>query len=78
MQTLFLKGSYKGAFFDNTTDDEVAAWLDVVKRLKPKQVMIYSLDRKTPVECLQRPSVEQLHAIARRVEELGVSVSVTE
>lgn len=78
LQTLFLKGSYKGAFFDNTTDDEVAAWLDVVKRLKPKQVMIYSLDRKTPVECLQRSSVEQLHAIARRVEELGVSVFVTE
>lgn len=78
MQTLFLKGMYNGLLFDNTTDEEIAAWLNVLKILKPKQVMIYSLDRKTPVEQLWRPSKETLYAIAQRVKELGVEVSVTE
>lgn len=78
MQTLFLKGMYNDVFFDNTTEEEIAAWLNVLKILKPKQVMVYSLDRKTPIEQLQRPTKETLRAIAQRVELLGISVSVTE
>jgi wyosine [tRNA(Phe)-imidazoG37] synthetase (radical SAM superfamily) len=78
IQTLFFKGIYKGVSFDNTTDGEVDAWIAILQKLRPKQVMVYSLDRKTPVEHLERPDNATLYSIAKRVEALGINVSVTE
>ncbi len=78
IQTLFLSGEFQGRLFDNTTENEIVAWLQVLQRVRPKQVMVYSLDRKTPAEHLVRASKECLHAIAARVEALGIEVLVTE
>ncbi len=78
IQTLFLSGEYGGKTFDNTTEAEVEAWLDVLQVVRPKQVMVYSLDRATPAEHLVRASKERLRAIAARVEALGIEVLVTE
>ncbi|MCQ2350193.1 MAG: radical SAM protein [Paludibacteraceae bacterium] len=77
LQTLFLKGVHNGVAFDNTTPEEVDAWLEVVKAVRPKEVMVYSLDRKTPVETLEKASAETLKAIAAKVEALGVKVLLT-
>lgn len=76
LQTLFFSGTHKGIAFDNTTPEEVAAWLEVVKAVRPKEVMVYSLDRKTPVDTLQKASAETLQAIGKQVEALGIKVQV--
>lgn len=76
LQTMFLRGEYLGKAVDNTTEEEVAAWLKVVEELKPKQVMVYSLDRDTPCQTLEKVSKEELQAIAARVEALGIPCSV--
>lgn len=76
IQTLFLKGEYNGYTFDNTTSSEIAQWMAILKILNPKQVMIYSLDRDTPVESLQKISEDKLNEIARSVENAGISVQV--
>ena len=76
LQTLFLRGSCEGATIDNTTPEAVEAWLRIVADLRPRQVMIYSLDRDTPCQTLQKVSKEELSAIAERVRELGVECSV--
>ena len=47
IQTMFLKGSYKGKSMDNTTDEYVLPWIEAVKSI-PRQVMIYTIDRDTP------------------------------
>lgn len=39
---------------DNTTEREVAAWLKLVEEIRPRQVMVYSLDRDTPCKTLQK------------------------
>ena len=54
LQTMFLRGEYLGKVVDNTTEEEVAAWLKVVEELKPKQVMVYSLDRDTPCQTITK------------------------
>lgn len=76
IQTMFLRGEYQGEKIDNTTDEEVNAWIDALKIINPKQVMIYSLDRDTPVQNLQKVYVEELNRIAEKVRAKGFEVSV--
>ena len=76
MQTMFLRGEYAGKRVDNTTEEEVSAWLKLVEEIKPKQVMVYSLDRDTPCQTLEKVEKEELREIAARVEALGIPCSV--
>ncbi|MBQ8366763.1 MAG: radical SAM protein [Alistipes sp.] len=76
IQTMFLRGEYLGQRVDNTTEEEVLAWLKLVEEIHPKQVMVYSLDRDTPCQTLEKVDKEELRAIAARVEALGIAVSV--
>lgn len=76
VQTMFLRGEYLGKRVDNTTDEEVEAWLRLIKEIAPKQVMVYSLDRDTPCQTLEKVEKEELRAIAARVEELGIKCQV--
>ena len=76
LQTMFLRGTYNGQIVDNTTEVEVAAWLDLVKKIAPRRVMIYTIDRDTPANDLHKVSVDDLKKIAQRVETLGIECSV--
>ena len=76
VQTIFLRGEHNGQRIDNTTEEEVAAWIECVKKIAPKQVMIYAIDRATPVKTLEKVSREELETIAERVRALGFQVSV--
>lgn len=76
VQTMFLRGEYLGQRVDNTTEEEVSAWLKLIEDIRPKQVMVYSLDRDTPCQTLEKVEKEELRAIAARVEALGIAVSV--
>lgn len=76
LQTMFLRGEYQGQHIDNTTAEEVAAWLECVKHTAPRQVMVYSLDRDTPCKTLEKVSREDLVLIAKQVEALGIPCSV--
>ena len=44
IQTMFLKGTTdEGVDVDNTYDDYVLPWLETVKQIAPRQVMIYTM-----------------------------------
>ena len=78
LQTCFLRGMLPdGSAIDNTTDEELAAWYAAVRRLRPKQVMIYVIDRATPVKALEKISAEQMHRIAQPLQEEGIDIQVT-
>ena len=76
LQTMFLRGEYIGQRVDNTTEEQVEAWLRLVKEIAPRQVMVYSLDRDTPCQTLEKVGREELQQIAARVEALGIACSV--
>ena len=76
VQTMFLRGEYLGQRVDNTTEEEVSAWLELIAEIKPKQVMVYSLDRDTPCKTLEKVEKDELRGIADRVEALGIACSV--
>jgi wyosine [tRNA(Phe)-imidazoG37] synthetase (radical SAM superfamily) len=77
IQTLFVRGSYKGETVDNTTEKEISAWIELLKKIKPSQVMIYTIARDTPVDTLEKISLSDLNAIAKRLENEGFKVQVS-
>lgn len=76
LQTMFLRGEYLSKRVDNTTAEEVDAWLDIVAQIKPRQVMIYSLDRDTPCQTLEKVGREELLQIAAKLQARGFNCSV--
>jgi len=77
IQTMFVRGSYKGKTIDNTTEEEIAAWLEVLQKINPLQVMIYTIARDTPIETLQKVPLDELNSIADRVRNIGFDVQVS-
>lgn len=78
IQTMFLKGSFNGVQFDNTTDFEVQSWIELLKEISPKAVTIYSIARDTPAENLIEVPLRKLEEIAERVErETAIRVQVS-
>ena len=72
IQTMFMRGFANGESVDNTSDEYVTPWLEALKEIAPQQVMIYTIDRETPVQGLLKATHEQLDAIRDRVLAKGI------
>ena len=68
IQTMFMKGDGT----DNTSEQYVAPWLEALRDIKPQSVMIYTIDRETPDQKLQKATPEELDAIRNRVIAIGI------
>lgn len=76
VQTMMLRGEHDGERIDNTTDEEVEALLAAYLEIRPMEVMLYSIDRATPEENLQKVPKEELETIAERFRAKGIKVQV--
>ena len=76
IQTMFMKGEYEGLSADNTTEDFIAPWLKTIAEIRPREVMIYTIDRETPAHGLAKATPEELDAIGERVRQLGIVCKV--
>jgi wyosine [tRNA(Phe)-imidazoG37] synthetase (radical SAM superfamily) len=77
LQTCFLRGEYQGHVIDNTTPEELYAWYEIIDILRPQQVMIYVIDRETPLKTLEKIPAEQMQQIAQPLREKGIDVIVS-
>ncbi len=77
LQTCFLRGEHDGQPIDNTTPAELEAWYRAVERLRPKQIMIYVIDRKTPEEHLEKISREEMERIAAPLRAKGFDIQIS-
>ncbi len=76
IQTMFIRGTIDNEVVDNTSDDELGLLLQHIASIKPKEVMIYSLDRRPPHAQLEKISNEELEKIAQRIRQLNIKCSV--
>jgi wyosine [tRNA(Phe)-imidazoG37] synthetase (radical SAM superfamily) len=78
IQTLFVRGTFKGRKIDNTTPEEIDAWLKAIEKIKPEEVMIYTFSRDTPDGGdLKKVPVAELRHIASLVDKLGIKTQVS-
>ncbi len=75
VQTMFMRGTMDGKSVDNTGEGYVGPWLEAIKHIRPKQVMIYTIDRETPDHELLKASPDVLNAIRDRVMAAGIPCS---
>ena len=76
IQTMFLRGEFRGEQFDNTKESEVYAWLEKLKEIGPKSVMIYPIARATASHNIEKIAIFELEKIAERVRGEGIEVEV--
>ena len=77
IQTMFMKGIVDGRSVDNTADSYVLPWLNTVKEIAPREVMIYTIDRETPVDGLTKATREELDRIVALLEKEGIKASAS-
>ena len=77
LQTCFLRGEHNGVILDNTCGQELSKWYEAVETLRPKQIMIYVIDRKTPEEHLEKISREEMESIAAPLIAKGFDVIIS-
>lgn len=77
IQTMFLKGEVEGKEMDNTGDNYVLPWIATVKEIAPREVMIYTIDRETPVKGLQKASREELDRIVELLAKEGIKATAS-
>ncbi len=77
IQTMMLRGEHDGQPVDNTTPEEVDALIKAYKEIRPREIMLYSLDRSTPEEKLVKVEKPELERIGHAIEEAaGIKVQV--
>lgn len=77
IQTMFMKGTVDGRSVDNTGDEYVLPWLETVKKIAPREVMIYTIDRETPQEGLQKATREELDRIVALIKDAGIPATAS-
>jgi Fe-S oxidoreductases len=77
IQSIFLQGEHKGIHIDNTNEEDVDLWIEALKMIRPKMVMIYTISRETPVKTLQKIPMETLEKIAEKVKNAGFPVTIS-
>jgi wyosine [tRNA(Phe)-imidazoG37] synthetase (radical SAM superfamily) len=79
IQTLFIRGTFNNMIIDNTTTAELNAWLKALEKIRPAEVMIYTISRDTPPEGgqLNKVPARELREIAFMVEKLGIKTKVS-
>lgn len=75
IQTMMTRCVHDGVYIDNTTDHEIAALIDAYNAIKPGEIMLYSIDRKTPEKNMVKIDAETLKKIAQKItESTGITV----
>lgn len=77
IQTMFLKGFVNGVDMNNTSDEFVLPWIEEVKKISPREVMIYTIDRETPQEGLEKATRQELDRIVAMLDKEGIKASAS-
>ena len=72
IQTMFMKGQADGVDMSNVKEEYIEPWLKAVERIKPMEVMVYTIDRETPAKGLLKATYEELDGIRDRVTAMGI------
>ncbi len=62
--------------FDSSRPEVLAGWMEIVRRLRPREIMVYTIDRPTPAQGLQKLTVEEMSALVKPLVDEGFLVQV--
>ena len=72
LQTMFLSSPD----FDSTSPEVLDGWMDIVRELRPRQIMVYTIDRNTPMPGLGKFSVERMRSAVQPLIDEGFDIQI--
>ena len=72
LQTMFLRSEE----FDLSSEDNMSRWMDIVRELKPREIMVYTIDRETPDKTLTKYTVDQMRALVQPLLDEGFNIQI--
>ncbi|MFA6592278.1 MAG: radical SAM protein [Bacteroidales bacterium] len=72
LQTMFLKSND----FDSSDPVRLAAWMDIVRKLRPREIMVYTLDREAPEAGLVKFTVSEMAALVKPLADDGFNIQI--
>lgn len=72
MQTMFLRSPE----FDTTAADALEGWMNIVRKVRPREIMVYTIDRETPDKSLQKYTVEEMTAFVQPLLDEGFKIQI--
>ena len=72
LQTMFLRSSD----FDSSSPEVLLPWMDLMRQMRPREIMVYTIDRPTPAEGLQKFTVEQMRALVQPLIDEGFNIQI--
>ena len=72
MQTMFLR--FPG--FNTAEPENLKAWMDIVRETKPREVMVYTLDREAPEQGLVKFTVDEMREAVKPLVDEGFTVQI--
>ena len=74
LQTCMLRS--KEYDFDSSRPEVVGAWMDIVRLLQPRLIMVYTIDRPTPAQDLERFSPEEMAHLVQPLIDEGFNLQI--
>ncbi len=62
--------------FDSTSDEVVLPMLDIIRLLRPREVMAYTIDRPTPAQNLQKVTLDEMRTLLKPLIDEGFAVQI--
>ena len=72
LQTMFLRSKD----FDSSSPEVLNGWIDIVRLLRPREIMVYTIDRPTPEEGLQKFTVEEMQTLVKPLLNEGFIIQI--
>lgn len=72
LQTMFLKS----AAFDSSSPEVLEGWMDIVRELRPREIMVYTLDRPAPQDGLVKFTEDEMRELVRPLTDEGFKIQI--
>lgn len=72
LQTMFLKSPD----FDSAAPEVLQGWMRIVRELRPREIMVYTIDRETPMKGLQKYTPAQMQALVQPLLDEGFQIQI--
>ena len=72
LQTCMLRGNG----FDSSSPEVIGPLMDIVRLLKPREWMVYTIDRTTPMQGLEKFSPQEMKALVKPIIDEGFKVQI--
>ena len=72
LQTMFLKSPD----FDTAAPQSLQRWMEIVRELRPREIMVYTIDRETPDKSLGKYTVEEMTALVQPLLDEGYKIQI--